>query len=40
MLKKFGEKRRDDDEAASLRWLDVGLYTSRIFMAVPGCSTM
>uniref|UniRef100_A0A0E0LDJ5 Non-structural maintenance of chromosomes element 4 n=1 Tax=Oryza punctata TaxID=4537 RepID=A0A0E0LDJ5_ORYPU len=40
MLKKFGKKRRDDGEAASLRWVDVGLYTSRVFMAVPGCCTM
>uniref|UniRef100_A0A0D9WS57 Non-structural maintenance of chromosomes element 4 n=1 Tax=Leersia perrieri TaxID=77586 RepID=A0A0D9WS57_9ORYZ len=40
MLKKFGKQGRDDDEAASLSWADVGLYTSRVFMAVAGCGTM
>ncbi|KAF0894256.1 hypothetical protein E2562_037812, partial [Oryza meyeriana var. granulata] len=29
MLKKFGKQGREDDEAVSLSWVDVGLYTSR-----------
>ncbi|KAF0915138.1 hypothetical protein E2562_034057 [Oryza meyeriana var. granulata] len=40
MLKKFGKQGREDDEAVSLSWVDVGLYTSRVIMAVPGCCTM
>ncbi|KAL5214604.1 hypothetical protein ABZP36_003756, partial [Zizania latifolia] len=40
MLKKFGKRGRADDGIASLNWVDVGLATSHVFMAVPGCSTM
>uniref|UniRef100_J3MFV8 Non-structural maintenance of chromosomes element 4 n=2 Tax=Oryza brachyantha TaxID=4533 RepID=J3MFV8_ORYBR len=40
MLKRFGKKGRDDGEASSLSWVDVGLYTSRVFLPVPGCCTM
>ncbi|KAL5200698.1 hypothetical protein ABZP36_021901 [Zizania latifolia] len=40
MLKKFAKQGRADDGIASLNWVDVGLATSHVFMAVPGCSTM
>uniref|UniRef100_A0ACD5UGW7 Uncharacterized protein n=1 Tax=Avena sativa TaxID=4498 RepID=A0ACD5UGW7_AVESA len=40
LLKKFGTRQDANGEGASLRWGDVGLAASRVFMAVPGCGTM
>ena len=40
LLNKFGVQGDADGEGASLRWSDVGLAASHVFMAVPGCCTM
>ncbi|KAM0855709.1 hypothetical protein ACQ4PT_049599 [Festuca glaucescens] len=40
LLKKFGTRADANAEGASLRWGDVGVAASHVFMAVPGCCTM
>uniref|UniRef100_A0ACD5WT80 Uncharacterized protein n=1 Tax=Avena sativa TaxID=4498 RepID=A0ACD5WT80_AVESA len=40
LLKKFGTRTDANGEGALLRWGDVGLAASHVFMAVPGCGTM
>ncbi|RLN09945.1 hypothetical protein C2845_PM11G02170 [Panicum miliaceum] len=40
LLKKFGRQGTSDDEAALLRWDDLGLSVSHAFRPVPGCRTM
>jgi len=40
LLKKFGQRGNSEDEAALLRWVDLGLSVSHAFRPVPGCSTM
>jgi hypothetical protein len=40
LLKKFGTPADVYGEGASLRWRDVGLAASHVFMRVPGCCTM
>ncbi|OEL38292.1 Non-structural maintenance of chromosomes element 4-like protein A [Dichanthelium oligosanthes] len=40
LLKKFGQQGGPDDEAASLRWGDLGLSVSHAFRPVRGCCTM
>ncbi|XP_062178557.1 non-structural maintenance of chromosomes element 4 homolog B-like isoform X2 [Phragmites australis] len=40
LLKKFGKRWGANDEVASLNWVDVGIATSHVFMAAPGCGTM
>jgi hypothetical protein len=40
LLKKFGTQVDANGEGASLRWGDVGLAASHVFMRVPGCCTM
>ncbi|PAN04501.1 hypothetical protein PAHAL_1G071500 [Panicum hallii] len=40
LLKKFGQQGTSDDDAALLRWDDLGLSVSHAFRPVPGCCTM
>jgi len=40
LLKKFGQQGTSEDEAALLRWDDLGLSVSHAFRPVPGCCTM
>ena len=40
LLKKFGQRGNSEDEAALLRWDDLGLSVSHAFRPVPGCCTM
>jgi len=40
LLKKFGQRGNSEDEAALLRWVDLGLSVSHAFRPVPGCCTM